>query len=100
MTALGWRKQQMNVLMARRGGGKSVLNNTAIRMLGQAQVDGETWYTIQCKPSYVAGWVQEQDPALWRRHDHIDKKWYIHFNVFDMHEKLYTMMALKWKNGS
>jgi len=101
MTALGWRKQQINTIIAGRGAGKSVFNEIVnwptIRILDQANVDGETWYTIQCKPSYVSAWVQEQDPALWHRHEHIDQKWYIHFNVFDMHEKLYTMLMLKWK---
>jgi hypothetical protein len=101
MTALGWRKQQINAIIAGRGTGKSVFNEIvnlpAIRILDQADVDGETWYTIQCKPSSVSAWVQEQDPALWRRHEHIDRQWYMHFNVFDMHEKLYTIMMLKWK---
>ncbi len=101
MTALGWRKQQINATIVGRGAGKSILdeiaNLPAIRILDQADVDGETWYTIQCKPSYVSAWVQEQDPALWHRHEHVDKQWYVHFNVFDMHEKLYTIMMLKWK---
>jgi len=101
MTALGWRKQQINTIIAGRRTGKSVFNEIvnlpAIRILDQADVDGETWYTVQCKPSYVSGWIQEQDPALWHRHEHIDLKWYVHFNVFDMHEKLYTMLMLKWK---
>jgi len=101
MTATGWRKGQINVLMAGRRTGKStfmdIANPPAIRILDQAQVDGETWYTVQCKPSLICGWVQEQDPNLWHRHEHIDKQWYMHFNVFDMHEKLYTMLLLKWK---
>ena len=100
-TAQGWRKGQINVLMAGSKAGKStymdIANPPAIRVLDQALVDGETWYTVQCKPSYVAGWVQQQDPAMWHRHELIDKKWYMHFNVFDMHEKLYTMLILKWK---
>ena len=101
MTATGWRKGQINVLGAVRQTGKStfmdIANPTAIRILDSATVDGETWYTVQCKPSYVSGWVQEQDPKLWRRVDYIDLKWYAHFNVFDIHEKLYTMLMLKWK---
>lgn len=99
MTATGWRKGQINILMAGRQTGKStwmdIANPPAIRILDQATVDGETWYTVQCKPSTVSGWVREQDPALWT--SHIDQKWYMHFNVFDMHEKLYTMLMLKWK---
>ena len=101
MTAIGWRKGQITTLMAVRGTGKStymdIVNPPAVRILDQAQIDGETWYTVQCKPSLVSGWLQEQDTKLWSRHGHIDRKWYIHFNVFDVHEKLYTMMMLKWK---
>lgn len=100
-TATGWRKGQITTLMAVRGTGKStymdIANPPAIRILDSATVDGETWYTVQCKPSYVSGWIQEQDTKLWSRHEHIDRKWYIHFNVFDVHEKLYTMLMLKWK---
>ncbi len=99
--ATGWRKGQINVLMASTPTGKStfmdIANPPAIRILDQALVDGETWYTVQCKPSLVSGWVQQQDPGMWRRHEQIDKNWYVHFNVFDMHEKLYTMLILKWK---
>lgn len=99
--ATGWRKGQINVLMAGRQTGKTtymdIVNPPAIRILDSATVDGETWHTVQCKPSLVSSWVQEQDPNMWHRHEHIDKQWYIHFNVFDMHEKLYTMLMLKWK---
>lgn len=102
MTALGWRKGQISVLMAGRQTGKTtymdIANPPAIRILDSATVDGEIWYTVQCKPSTVSGWVQEQDPNLWRRTDSsIDQRWYVHFNVFDIHEKLYTMLMLKWK---
>ena len=100
MTALGWRKGQINILMAGRRTGKStfmdIANPPAIRILDQALVDGETWYTVQCKPSLVSGWVQEQDPNMWHRHIN-ESYWTKHFNVFDMHEKLYTMLMLKWK---
>ena len=100
MTTTGWRKGQINVLMAGRQTGKStfmdIANPPAIRILDQALVDGETWYTVQCKPSLVSGWVQQQDPNMW--HQHVNENfWTKHFNVFDMHEKLYTMLILKWK---
>ena len=101
MTTTGWRKGQISVLMAGRQTGKShwndIVNPPAIKILDQELVDGETWYTVQCKPSTVSGWIQEQDPNLWHRHIDIDQRWYAHFNVFDIHEKLYTMLMLKWK---
>jgi hypothetical protein len=98
MTTTGWRKGQITTLMASRRTGKStymdIANPPAIRILDQALVDGETWYTVQCKPSLVSGWIQEQDANMW--HNHIDQRWDMHFNVFDMHEKLYTMLILRW----
>jgi hypothetical protein len=96
--ATGWRKGQITTLMGGRGGKSTwmdIANPPAIRILDQALVDGKTWYTVQCKPSIVSGWVKEQDATLW--HNHIDQRWTMHFNVFDMHEKLYTMLILKWQ---
>jgi hypothetical protein len=99
-TATGWRKGQITTLAAVRQTGKStymdIANPPAIRILGSATVDGETWHTVQCKPSLVSGWVQEQDPNMWHRHVN-ENFWTKHFNVFDLHEKLYTMLILKWK---
>lgn len=101
MTAQGWRKGQIAVMMAGHRTGKSMFTTmrTAprIQILDRADVDGAIWYTVQCKPGTVSDWVQEQDPDLWQRTDgSIDRRWYVHFNVFDMHEKLYTMLMLKW----
>jgi hypothetical protein len=97
--ATGWRKGQITTLMAAHQTGKStymdIANPPAIRILDQAEVDGETWYTVQCKPSLVSGWVREQDATLW--HNRIDQRWTNYFNVFDIHEKLYTMLILKWQ---
>lgn len=99
MTATGWRKGQITTLMAAQQTGKrtymDIAKPPAIILLDQAQVDGETWYTVQCAPSLVSGWVQEQDPTMWT--SHVDRRWCMRFNVFDMHEKLYTMLMLKWK---
>ena len=101
MTATGWRKGQITTLMAVQGTGKStfmdVANPPAIRILDSATVDGETWHTVQCKPSTVSGWIQEQDSNMWNWHSNATNKWATHFNVFDVHEKLYTMLMLKWK---
>ena len=100
MTSTGWRKGQITALGAGRQTGKStfmdIVNPPAIRILDSALVDGETWYTVQCKPSYVSGWLRQQDPNMWHRHINTNK-WTKHFNVFDVHEKLYTMLILKWQ---
>lgn len=70
------------------------MSNPSIQKLDEAMVDGVKWYTVQCKPSTVSGWVKEQDPTLW--HNNIDSRWYINFSTFDMHEDLYSMLLLKW----
>ena len=98
-TATGWRKGQITTLGAgyqiRKSTFMDIANPPAIRILDSATVDGETWYTVQCKPSTVSGWLQEQDLDMWHWHAS-SIKWVKHFNVFDIHEKLYTMLILKW----
>lgn len=59
----------------------------------QCQVDGLTWYTVSCTGE-VAKWIRSQDREIW--HEHIDGKWNVIHNTFDIHEKLYTLLALKW----
>lgn len=62
------------------------LTPPSFKLLSQAQVDGETWYVVKC--SYdTAGWVRTQPQQQWYEHSQ---------SVFDMHETLYTHMALKW----
>ena len=58
------------------------------------QVDGLTWYTVSCTRE-VAKWIRSQDREIW--HEHIDGKWNVIHNTFDIHEKLYTLLALKWQ---
>ena len=59
----------------------------------QAQVDGETWYTVTCIKE-VSAWIRNQPKEL--QYSHIDKAWTEYANKFDIHEKLYTILALKW----
>ena len=59
----------------------------------QSQVDGITWYTVSCTGA-VAKWIRSQDRAIW--HEHNNGKWDVIHNTFDIHEKLYTLLALKW----
>ena len=63
------------------------------RIHDQGPVDGRTWYTVTC--SYEASkWIRRQSRELW--HEHIHKKWDVIHNMFDIDEKLYTMLALRW----
>jgi hypothetical protein len=59
----------------------------------QSQVDGITWYTVSCTRA-VAKWIRSQDREIW--HEHINGKRDVFHNTFDIHEKLYTLLALKW----
>ena len=68
-----------------------------IRVLNKSMVDGEQWYTISClRP--VSMWIRteqgEQENKLW--FENIDDRWQVNFNAFDVHEKFYAMMLLKW----
>ena len=60
-----------------------------------AVVDGETWYTVQVNPQ-ISPWIKTQDPSLW--YDHKTANNYKVVDTYDIHEKLYSMMALRWSS--
>ena len=97
----GFKHGELIVFAAGRQTGKSMLNEMYgsmtqpnFKIQTQAQVDGVTWYTVFCRTYETAKWVRLQDRALW--YEHIHKKWDVIHNTFDIHEKLYTMLALRW----
>ena len=59
----------------------------------QSIVDGATWYTVSCYDD-TSEWLRTQDQELW--HEHINNKWGKINHLFDIHEKIYTMLALKF----
>ena len=59
----------------------------------QAEVDGAIWYTVTCVRE-VSDWIRTQPEEL--QHSHIDQNWTIYHNKFDLHENLYSILALKW----
>ena len=63
------------------------------RHLGEATVDGEKWYTVNGQKR-VCQWIRTQDQKFW--FEHIDDKWNISYNTFDVHERIYTMMGMKF----
>jgi hypothetical protein len=69
----------------------------AIMLMNQSRVDGETWYTISCWKE-VSAWIREcfgdQENQGW--FENIDEQWHINMNVFDVNEKIYTVLRLKW----
>ncbi len=66
---------------------------TKFKIIDQALVDDEQWYTVQVHPE-IRSWVTTQHKSMW--HEHIDQRWYKVANTFDVHEKVYTMLALTW----
>ena len=61
--------------------------------MDSALVDGDLWYKVQVIPK-VTRWVKEQNKDLW--YDHKTPNNYKVLDTFDVHEKLYTMMAVRW----
>ena len=57
------------------------------------QVDDECWYTVQVIPR-VSTWIREQPNELW--YNHITPSQYKVLDTFDINEKLYLLMVLKW----
>lgn len=102
----GFGKGELAVMTAGRGVGKSNIVNfmkeyyaifgepvPAFKRLSGAMVDGEQWYTVHCNKD-VAKWVRTMEQHKWQ--EHIDQRGYINMSTFDMHEKLYTMLAIKF----
>jgi len=62
----------------------------------QSTVDGEQWYTVKCSTGILL-WVKTHPQNMW--HEHIDSNWYFDKTVLDVHEKIYTMLQLKYGDG-
>jgi predicted ATP-dependent serine protease len=57
-----------------------------------AEVDGEPWHTIKCKPE-ISKWIRTHTDSWY---EHIDARWYLHRNMFDISEELYMLLVLKF----
>lgn len=95
MTTTGWRKGQINLLMAGRQTGKSFWANMVrdltmpdIKILSSAEVDGKLWYTVQLSIP-AREWLRKQPEKDW--YEHIDH------SMFDVSEQMYSALMLKWK---
>ena len=71
------------------------LEKPVAEVIDQATVDGATWYTVSCRKD-VSVWVREHGIENKEWYEHIDGKWMVHKNVFDMHEELYAYLKLSW----
>lgn len=101
-TLSGSDSREMKIIMGGRQVGKSVMaqmwNQTyeigeRYSKIDQAMVDGDQWYTVNCS-SEISRWIKTQPKNMW--HEHIDERWYVYKNTLDIHEKIYTMLQLKY----
>ena len=102
MQAGGFKPGELAIFSAGRQTGKSMLNQMYGSMTvkirkpkfeinAKAEVDGATWYTISCNKE-ISAWLRSQ-PKEWR-YEALAHGW--SFPQFDIHEKLYTLLALRW----
>ncbi len=71
--------------------------NENYSVLTKAVVDGDQWYTVRCSKE-TSVWFRATYPQhenkMW--FENIDQQWQLNKNVYDMHEKLYTILAMRW----
>ena len=100
LQAGGFKKGELMLITAGRQTGKSMLNQmfgsmmkpvTKFEINAKAEVDGATWYTVSCTKD-IGEWLRTQSKEL--RYEALAHGWVL--SQFDIHEKLYTMLALKW----
>ena len=95
----GIRPGEMMIFSGGRGSGKSYYNSMLFEQTQSyvnsthATVDNYIWYTVKCNKE-TAAWVRTQDKNMW--HEHFDPNWVPYKNMFDMHERIYTMLQLKF----
>ena len=63
------------------------------KIIDQAMVDEEQWYTVRAYRVPIMEWVRASNKDWWYEHQHNGR----HGIRFDMHEKLFTLFALRWE---
>lgn len=63
-------------------------------VVDQAVVDGEQWFVVHVEPR-VTPWIREQEDNWWYEHTTGQYNYRV-LDTFDVHEKLYTLMSLRW----
>lgn len=100
----GIKASEMKIIMNGRNIGKSTMAQMWNQMeqlappheiLAKAPVDGTMWYTIACRKD-VSMWVRENGVENIDWYEHIDSRWYVHKNMFDICEELYMILKLRW----
>lgn len=98
----GFKPNEMAVITAGRGTGKSMfwanmvqdLTQPNIQHLDSAPVDDKIWHTVKLN-MLTADWIRQQDASGW--YEHTPTESWGSRNIFDIEESLYTMLVLKWK---
>jgi hypothetical protein len=73
------------------------LQKPNFKILSRSMVDGGPWYTVSCRKEvsiWLRDYYREEEDKQWFQN--IDQRWNINFNVFDVNESVYTMLALRW----
>ena len=99
----GFKHGEIMLISAGRQTGKSMLNQYYNSMIinqmhsyqdiTHATVDDHEWHTVKCN-NKTAVWVRQQNKDMW--YEHIDSNWTVYKNMFDIHERIYTMLQLKY----
>lgn len=95
----GFKYGELIIMMGRRTGKSTLMqqlvaeeaNQTKFAIVDSELVDGEKWYTIRTSSPIVSTWLRSQDHKL-RVETTVNYP-----NYFDIHEKLYVMLELKFK---
>jgi hypothetical protein len=100
----GWKPGEMMLVSAGRQSGKSTLASHYWQMMkqqeisysnaGKAEVDGELWYTVKCNKE-AGAWIRSL-PKEGNWFEHIDSQWYVYQHMFDLHERVYVQLGLKF----
>jgi archaellum biogenesis ATPase FlaH len=100
LQAGGFKQGEIMLFAAGRQTGKSMFNQmygsmmkpvTEFEITAKAEVDGATWYTVSCTKD-ISEWLRSQSREL--QYEALAHGF--HFPQFDIHEKLYILLALKW----
>ena len=103
----GFKRGEMMTFASGRNTGKSMLTAVMLdnlckeiimppfEVLTTADVDGVPWYTVSCRKE-VSIWIRENGVEDRDWYSHIDGRWTIHSNMFDISEEFYMMVVLRF----
>lgn len=102
----GFKPGEMTLFTAGRQTGKSTISQyykqwqamqeqPKCKIISSAEVDGATWYTVACHKE-VSMWIRENGVENDSWYEHIDEKWHVHRNMFDISAELYMLAVLKF----